>query len=88
MNNEVVNHCQRCQYSTTVFCLSSEGVGSPVIDLVDLNDVVFEEQEGEPGVKCTSESGEATWTPVVNRRSRKRKARPADPGFDGACMQW
>ncbi len=29
----------------------SEGVGSPELDLVALNDVVFEEQEGEPGVK-------------------------------------
>ena len=50
-----------------------------------LNDVVYEEQEGEPGVKYTSESGEASWTPVVNRRSRKRKAQLTDPGFDSAC---
>ena len=50
-----------------------------------LNDVVYEEQEGEPGMKYTSESGEASWTPVVNRRSRKRKAQLTDPGFDGAC---
>ena len=63
----------------------SEGVSSPELDLAALNDVVYEEQEGEPGVKYTSESGEASWTPVVNRRSRKRKAQLTDPGFDGAC---
>ena len=63
----------------------SEGVSSPELDLAALNDVVYEEQEGEPGVKYTSESGEASWTPMVNRRSRKRKVQLTDPGFDGAC---
>ena len=63
----------------------SEGVSSPELDLAALNDVVYEEQEGESGVKYTSESGEASWTPVVNRKSRKRKAQLTDPGFDGAC---
>ena len=29
----------------------SEGVSSPELDLAALNDVVYEEQEGEPGVK-------------------------------------
>ena len=63
----------------------SEGVSSPELDLAALNDVVYEEQEGESGVKYTSESGEASWTPAVNRRSRKRKAQLTDPVFDGAC---
>ncbi len=60
--------------SNTAAGSDSEVVGSP------LNDV-FEEQEGKPGVKYTSESGEPTWTPVVNRRNRRR-TRLADPGFD------
>ena len=44
----------------------SEGVSSSELDLAALNDVVYEDQEGEPGVKYTSESGEASCTPVVN----------------------
>ena len=56
---------------------------SPELDLAAFRDVVFEEQESNPGVRYMSESGETTWTPVVNRRNRRR-ARLADPGSDSS----
>ena len=61
---------------------------SPKPDLMAYSGVTFEEEDSIPGVRYTTPSGDAAWTPVVCRhRPRRKPLQPLECKSDGSDQE-